>query len=384
MMHLDNHNITQLCNSSKEVAQSFLQKSNIDLFSPSFLSKQLRKDLSELYEKVYDFFHANEEDLFIFTSSGAEAVAQVIHSCFLEQTCKEGKNHYLSTVIEDGPILMMLKRLEEQNCTVNLLPVNANAQINLQALEKAIGPRTALVSLSWGSRLLGTVQDLQAIAKICEKKQVALHVDISASIGKLDLEFCNLPISYLTVDGALMHSVSSSGALFVKSGFTIHPLIVGDSSQNFLRAGAFDIPSFAAFTEACRQANLFMNHMNLEVARLKAEFEKKVQDRIKGAQILFDRTIKLPNVSVISFSGVQSEYLLYLLHNQQVSASTGGGMMQHLSRLLQECSYSPDVCANSLSFALSRYTTEDEINQLVDILTEVVLKAQSLSKEITV
>ncbi len=382
MIYLDNHNLTAPCQSSIDQMQSFLSSDWASPVSPHRIGQDVLSKLEPYYERIYDFLGAKSEDTFIFTSSGAEAINQVILSTFFEQTCKQGKNHYVTTNIEDAPILLSLKRLEEQHCTVKLLGVDKQGRIDLVEFEKAINPKTALVTLSWSSSLLGSMQDLAAIAKICKKKQVLLHVDVSSAVGKLGFSFQDFPISYLTIDGALIHSVKSSGGILIKEGSSLSPMIVGGIDQMNLRAGHLDVPSLVAFSTACKQAGLYADQMGMEVARLKGLLESKLSQEVEGVRVLLKSQVRLPNVSVISFTGIQSEALLFHLNEQNIFASAGGGSSQHISRVLSACGFDSMTCATTVSFVLSRYTTEEEILKVVQVLKEICPKLQAISEEV--
>lgn len=382
MIYLDNHTITQPCQGALDAFDK-AAKSWASPYSPHRVSDEVRNSLSDFYEKIYDFLGASKKDTFIFTASGAEAVNQVLVSVFTEVTSKEGKNHFITTSIEDAPTLLTLKRFEEQHCSVTLLPVAKDAKIDIEELKKAINPKTALVSLSYASGLLGSIQDLHQVAEVCRENQVLLHVDMSAAAGKMEGKFQELGIDYLTLDGSLIHSVRSSGGVMVKNGAPITSLIVGGIDQMQLRAGHLDVPSFIAFAEACRQANLFLDQMNMEVARLKIAFEKKLLEKVSSAKVLFQNCMRLPNVSVLSFPGVQSETLLYFLNQRNIFAAVGGGTSQHLSRLLHAAGFDAMTCASSLTMVLSRYTTEEDLDDVIDALKEIIPKLQKISSEVS-
>lgn len=230
----------------------------------------------------------------------------------------------------------------------------------------------ALFSLSWASALTGVIQPIEEIARICSEKNVHLHVDGSYVIGKLNVEFSETGISFLTLDGEALHAGKTSGIILVKDGITFRPF------ETF----QIDPGSFAAFVEGCRQMELFQDRMNLEVSRLRDSFELQIQKRIPNTRILFQSSKRLPNTSVIVFPGVHQESLLYALNEQKVYASFGGNAQQHLSNLLRHMGYPLEVAQSALSFSLSRYTLEEEIDQAVLRIEKQYQKLRSLSGEI--
>lgn len=317
---------------------------------------------------------AGEEDRFVFTSSAAEAVNQVLWSLFLEVSRKTGKCHYITTALEDAPTMQMLKRLEDLGCYVKIAPVNAQGQVDLQQLEALISPKTALISMTMAHGLTGVVQPVEEIAAMAKSKGVLLHLDGAYAVGKYAFSFADLGADYLTFCGNLIHGVPGTGGLFAKPEAPLVPFILGGKG---LRGGPTDTASFLSLCSAAHQSALFLDPMSLEIARLRDLFESELTGRIPGAKPLFQETLRLPNTSLIAFPQVHGEALHYLLQ-KKVKASIGGNYAQHLSRLLEASHIADNECA--VSFALSRMTTEQEIGQAVQEITRAVKTLQFISR----
>ncbi len=346
------------------------------------MGQELMAALDSRYQALYDLVGASTEDTCIFTSSGAEAVNQALWSVFLQSAKKEGKCHFITSPLEDSPTLQMMHRLEDFGCFVKMAPVLPSGHIDVQALSSLISPRTALVSITMADGLTGVLQPIEEIVQLCREKGILLHVDASYAIGKLSLSFSDLGVDYLTFSGDRMHALKSCGALFVKAGKPLSPLILGGSEQAGLRGGAFDIPSFMGLAAAAGQSALFLDRMSLETARLRDFFEYELLKRLPKAVSLFADQLRLPNVSVLSFPRAHAEALLYLLNKKSLYASLGGSFSQPLSYLLQLMNIDACLAEASISFSLSRYTTEEEIFRAVDLIVEAVSHLHTLSKEL--
>lgn len=340
------------------------------------MGQELVLALDTRYQAIYDFVGADPKETFVFTSSGAEAVNQVLWSAFLEKARKEGKCHFIATSLEDAPTMQMMQRLEELGCFVKIAPVDRFGRVDLEQLASLINPRTALVSATLADGLTGVVQPIEEIAKICREKGVLLHADASYAVGKLYLSFSDLGVDYLTFSGDRIHAVKGSGGLFAKEGSPLHPLILGGTG---LRGGAFDVPSFMALSAAASQAQLFLDMMGLETARLRDLFESELVAQV-GALPLFADELRLPNTSAIAFPNVHAESLLYLLNRKGICASIGGPYAQHLNRLLLSAKVEERIALCAVSFALSRYTTEEEIKKAVAAIVETVRHLRTLSE----
>ena len=357
-----------------------------DLWGPGFASYQVGRELSSLldvrYQALYDLVGADREDTCVITSSGAEAANQALWSVFLQKAKKEGKCHFVVSCLEDAPTMQMMQRLEEFGCYVKIAPVKASGEIDLEKLESLIGPRTAAVSVTMADGLTGVLQPISEIAALCKKKGTLLHADASYAIGKLYLSLEDLGVDYLSFSGDRLHALKSSGALFVKAKRPLFPLILGGAEQAGLKGGPFDVPSFMALSAAASQAELFIDQMGLETARLRDLLESKLIQSIPGAKALFSDQMRLPNVAVVAFSGAHAEALLYLLGKKGICAAAGGSFHQPLSQILQAIGIEKPFLDAALSFALSRYTTEEEILRAVDGIVEAALYLQAISSEV--
>lgn len=325
-------------------------------------------------QMIFDLVGATNRDCFVFTSSGAEAVNQVLWSVFLEVSRKEGKCHFVTSVLEDAPTMQMLKRLEDLGCFVKIAPVNRKGQIDVEKLAALINPRTALLSIAMAQGLTGVIQPVEEIARLAKSKGILLHLDGTHSIGKYYFSFSEIGADYFTFSGDRIHSVIGSGGLFAKKEAPLVPLILGGSN---LRGGSFDAASFLSLCAAAQQSSLFLDHMSLEVARLRDLLEREISQQIPGARPLFRDSLRLPNVTTIIFPRVHQEALCYLLQ-KKVKASIGGSYSQYLSRLLSASQIEDGECA--VSFALTRMTTEDEVMRAAQSIAENARILQTISQ----
>jgi len=368
MIYLDGHSSTRPCTAAIERMTPYFEEHWGALFAPHRMGQELVAALDARYQMIYDLVGANREDLFVFTSSGAEAVNQVFWSVFLERARKEGKCHIVVSSIEDAPTMQSAKRLEELGCTIKIAP--ADGQIDVNQLAELINPRTALISVTMAQGLTGVIQPVEEIARLAKEKGVLLHLDATYAVGKYPFSFAELGADYLTFSGDRIHAVKGSGGLFAKEKSPLVPLIVGGNEQMSLRGGAFDIPSFMALSAAAQQALLYLDAMGLEVVRLRDLFESQ----LTSAQVLYKDFLRLPNTTAIAFPRVHQEALLYLLNRKGVYAALGGPYCQHLSRLTGS--------ESTLSFSLTRMTTEEEILRAAALINEAVKQLQAISEDI--
>lgn len=367
LAYLDNHSATKPCSSALERMQPYLEKEWGASFAPHQMGIEQILALDGRVQSLYDFAGAAADDRFFFASSGADAIRQLLDTIYLELSRKQGKCRYLASGLEDAPLLHGLKRLEEMGCFAEIVPADADGRIDLKRLEEAIDPRTALVSVSWAQGLTGVLQPIEEIAAICRNRGVLLHVDATYAAGKVPLEMIG---DYLTFAGDRMHGLKSSGALFAKAKAPFGAALSG---------GSTDVPSLTALSAAAQQAMLSLDIMGLETARLQSRFEEGVLAALPDTKVLFADSLRLPNVSLLSFPDVHQEALLYLLHRKKIYASIGGIYHQHLQRICLACGCNEKTASGAISFALSRQTTEQEIDYAIEKIGEAVRFLQSIS-----
>jgi len=378
MIYLDHHSATRMCSPALQQMRASME----DHWAPGFQPYKLSQDLLGLlrYDMIYDLVGASAEDLFVFTSSGAEAVNQVHWSAFLERARKEGKCHFITTAVEDAPILQSLKRLEDLGCFVKFAPLDSKGCVDVAKLKELINPKTAMISLSYAHGLTGVIQPIEEIGAMAKEKNVLLHVDASYALGKVYRPFQD--VDYLTFSGDRIHAAKGSGALFAKKSSPLQPLIVGGNEQANLRGGAFDIPSFFSLSAAASQASLSLDLMGLETARLRDRLEGTILEKIPDAAPLFEGVLRLPNVSVVTFKRVHQEALFYALSKKQVFGSIGGAYAPHLARHLMALGMEEKRAETAIHFSLSRMTTQDEIDRTVLILIDVVQSLRTFSEDL--
>ena len=370
MIYLDNHSATEPCSAAIKQMQPYLEEHWAASFSPHKMGQQLVSSLDGREQPIYDLVSADESDQFIFTSSGAESVCQVLWSVFLNISRKDGRCHFIASSSEDAPTMQMLKRLEELGCYVKIAPLDKEGKVDLAALKELINPRTALITMSVANGLTGVIQPIEEIAALAKDKNVLLHLDATYAVGKTYFSFSEIGADYLTFSGDRIHSVKGSGALFAKKGAPI---------SSFITKGAsIDAPSFMALSGAASQAALYLDAMSLETARLRDLLESKIQN----GKPLFKDSLRLPNTTAIAFPGAHQEALLYLLNRKGVFASIGGPYAQHLSRVLIASGIDSQDAESAISFSLSRMTTEEEILKAAAIINECAQLLQLVSEDL--
>jgi cysteine desulfurase len=369
--YLDHHTATCPLKASVEAMFPFFQEHWGSTLAPHQKGQELFPPLKQGVETILQALGAKAEDRFYFFSSHAEAIQHLFLSHYFDHVRHTGKNHLVITNMEEAPVLMGLKRLEEVGCAGKILSVNPQGQLTQDILETALGPRTSLVSVSWANGLTGVVHPIEDIAATCHAKGVKLHVDASYIIGKRYFRFDDLPIDFLTFEGSLLHAPKGTAGLLIKE----HALLAPPLSAMM---GA-PVGGIVALARALEEHAQQLDHMCLETARLRDQLEQGIIEGFPQAQVLFSKAERLPNCSAIAFPGVINEALLFLLQRKGVYASLGHLSSHKLSELLISCGMDQKLARCALSFSLSFDTTEEEINYAIDTIVASAKKLKKLS-----
>jgi cysteine desulfurase len=363
-IYLDHHTISRPSPTVVERMNLYFREKWGTLSAPHQKGLELYGDVDAALKKLYTLLGASERSHFILTSGGQEATFQMLINFYLDEIRETGKNHLLTTAIEEAPILLTMSRLEELGSVTRLLPVDEKGCLKLEALEEAIKPKTYLLSLSWANALTGVIQPIQEITQRCHAKGVKVHLNASSMMGKLPISFDELEVDFLSFDGDKIHTPQGIGGLLQRT----------KPKQSSHHVAALSGLSLAIEEELNR-----LEQFAMETARLRDTFEAELKFALPDSKILFQDADRLPHVSAIAFPGVMAESLLYILHRRQVYASLGGGQYQKLSSQLKSCGVAQEFCHSALSFAISHETTEDDLAEALDVIVSSVRKLSTLS-----
>jgi cysteine desulfurase len=381
-IYLDNNTVTRPSSQAIAKMLPFLTERWGVPSAPHLLGQQLFPAIEEALKGVYALLGAKENDEVVFTSSSAEGINQVVLSTYFDVTVNTGKNQFITSAIDEAPAIMAIGRLEHLSCIGKMAPADKHGQITSEAIVEAMTPRTALVSIGWANGLTGVINPIQEIAKICQERGVNLHIDASHALGKVFSDWEEIPAQFLTFNGDSFHAPSGFGGLMIRADAKCSPMILGGVEQGGHRAGAYSVAGLVALGQAAREAIDARDYVCTEVARLRSKLEKGILENIPDAFVFFQDRERLPNCTVVAFPGVANEALLFLLNRKGVYASIGGGSYQQIGLILAASGIDNVLAHTSVSFSLSRETTEDEIDRAIGIISESVQHLRKISQKI--
>jgi len=305
----------------------------------------------------------------VFTSGGSEANNFALKGAFHAST--RPRPHFITSAVEHSAIVAPLRFLERLGATVTWLPVDGTGRIDPHDLRRAITPDTTLISIMHANNEVGTIQPVEACAAIAREHGVALHTDAAQSVGKIPTRVSALGADLLSIAGHKLYAPKGIGALYVRDGIGLEPLIHGAGHERGRRAGTESALLAAALGEACVLASDLapMTAVSALRDRFWSELEQRFGDRVVLNGHPVDR---LPNTLNVSLPGRVGSELLAAI--PAVAASTGAACHSgkiDLSPVLAAMGVSPEAGAGAIRFSLGRETTREEIEAVADELARV-------------
>lgn len=369
MIYLDYNATTPI---DKQVADAMLPFLYGNFGNPSsshVLGAAAKTAIEHARAQVAALLNASVKEI-VFTSGGSESNNTVLKG--VAHSYKSKGNHIITSEIEHPAILNPCKYLEETGTAVSYVPVDQYGLVNPNDIEELITDKTILVSIMHSNNETGTIQPIDDIARICRKHQVLFHTDASQSIGKVAIDVKSLGVDFLTVAGHKLYAPKGIGALYIREGISIEPLIHGAGHENGRRAGTENIILEVGLGEACEISMAALKNSGLK--ELTDYFYKALKENF-GARIHLNGhpEKRLPNTLNISFIGHNGHEILDSL--EETAASTGSAChsgLTSISPVLKAMGASDEVGRGAVRFSLGRYTTKDEINSVIKMLNGII------------
>lgn len=343
------------------------------------LGREAKIAIEKAREQVAQVIGAKAEEIF-FTGSGTEADNMALKGVLYGPAGK-GKKHLITTKIEHHAILHTAMALEKEGFQVTFLDVDKNGRVDLEELKQAITPDTALVSIMAANNEVGTIQPIEEIGKICREKGVLFHTDAVQAFGHMPLDVNKMNIDLLSLSAHKINGPKGSGALYIRRGLGLRPVIEGGGQERNRRSGTENVAGIVGLGQA---AQLAMETMEEESARLNA-LAKKLTDgvlQIPETILTGDPENRLPGACSFAISAIEGESLVLYLDMEGICTSTGSACSTGSldpSHVLMAIGLSHEVSHGSLRVTLGRFNTEEEVDYIIETLPKVVEKLRSMS-----
>ncbi len=377
MIYLDNAASTQIHKDVLDSMLPFLKEQYGNASSIHRYGRLARKAIEKSRKQIASLINAEPSEILI-TSGGTESNNTVLRGI----PKNDISNQIITSSIEHDAILEPCKKLVQDGFHVDYLPVNAFGTIDPTELKNHISDNTCLVSIMFGNNEVGTVQQISQFTKICHEMNVPFHTDAVQVVGKIPIDVKELGIDLLSISSHKLHGPKGIGALYIKNGVKIDPMILGGGQEHGLRSGTENIANIVGFGMACEIAQNNLNESMTHVTKLRNILVEKILHEIPEVTLNGDHQSRLPNNAHFTFLGVNGEDLIIKLDEYGIAASTGSACSvntQRASHVLQAMGFSHEQITGSLRLTLGIFNNEIEIDQTVDSLKKIVKELRLFS-----
>jgi len=344
--------------------------------------------LSRSRKAVADMIGSTPDEI-VFNSGGSEgdnhAIKGVAYHNLHTRAREHGKGkrfHIITTAIEHPAVSRTCEYLENTGFDITYLPVDDKGLIDLAELEGAIRSETILISIMFANNEIGTIQDIKAIGEITIKHDVVFHTDAVQALGKVPIDVNELNIDLMSMSSHKLHGPKGVGALYIRKGTKIEPLIHGGGHEGGQRSSTENIAGIVGFAKACEIAG---DGMSEEIKRMSAQRDRIIEGilgRIPDSFLNGHPQHRLPNNVNVGIRYVEGESMLLHLDMMGIGVSTGSACSSKslkASHVLTAIGVKPEDAHGSLRITLGRFTTDEEIDYLLENLPKIVEKLRALS-----
>jgi cysteine desulfurase len=344
--------------------------------------QQAKAALDEARSAVASLIGSDASEL-VVTSGGTEADNFAIRGA---ADAVEGsvRRHLIASAIEHEAVLNTLKALARRGWRTTLIPVDQTGIVDPDRLRAVITDDTAVVSVMHANNEIGTIQPVAELAAIVHERGALMHTDAVQSVGKIPVDVRALGVDLLSLSAHKFNGPKGVGALWIKRGTRMQPILTGGKHERNRRAGTENVPAIVGMGVAARLAAAKLDAEATRIAALRDRLERGILSRVPGTAVNGSPNPRVPNTTNISFDHVEAESLLIALDLEGIAVSTGSACSSGTlepSHVLRAMGYPAHRTQNSLRFSLGLYSTEEEVDHVVDVLPRLVEKLRALTRK---
>ena len=343
------------------------------------LGQRARKDVEEARSLLAHILGAHPEEV-IFTSGGTESDNLAIKGVAYAK--QEEGNHIVTSSIEHSAVLNCCQYLEKHGFEVTYLPVDRHGLVEPEAVREALKRETVLVSVMLANSEVGTIQPIEEIGAITKERGIVFHTDAVQAVGKVPIRVDDLNVDLLSVSGHKIYGPKGIGALYVRRGMRVEPLMYGGHHELGFRPGTENVAGIVGLAKAVELAEEEREDFSKRMYMLRTMLERGISVNIEDVQFNGHPEKRLPNILNASFKYVDGESLLLSLDMSGIGVSTGSACSEgsdETSHVLKAMGVPPDVARGSLRFSLGRLNTDEDISYVLEVLSEVVAQLREAS-----
>lgn len=377
-VYMDNNATTMVAPEVRDAMMPFFEELWGNPSSPHSFGGQVSQYVTRAREQVAKLINADPSEI-VFTSGGSEGDNMAIRGTV---EAYPEKRHLITSRVEHHAVLTPCRYLEGLGYRLTELNVDAHGRLDLEQLKKALRHDTALVSVMWANNETGTIFPLDEIAEIVKDAGCVLHTDAVQVVGKVPIDVRKTRVDLLSLSGHKFHTPKGIGAIYIRKGTKLKPLILGGHQESGKRAGTENVPYIVGLGKACELASEHREDYVNKVAPLRDLLQGKLMSTCPDTRINGDVENRVPNTLNISFEFIEGESILLLLDELGISASSGSACTSgslEPSHVLRAMGVPFSAAHGSIRFSLSRYSTREEVDYIAAKTPAIVERLRAIS-----
>jgi len=378
VIYLDNNATTKVADEVAEEMIPYLTEFYGNPSSMHTFGGSVQTAVTGARERVAALLGADADEI-IFTSCGTESDNTALRGVL---EANPDKRHIVTTRVEHPAVLNVAKHLSERGYRLTTLSVNSEARLDLDEYRDALTDDTALVSIMWANNEVGVVYPVEELARIAKSRGIPFHTDAVQAAGKIPITLADSAIDLLSISGHKLHAPKGIAVLYVRRGTRISPLMLGGHQERGRRGGTENTASIVALGKACVLAADALDEENTRVRALRDKLEVELLARCPDSCRNGVEEPRLPNTSNIAFAYVEGEAILLHLDEYGICASSGSACTSgslEPSHVLRAMGVPYTMVHGSVRFSLSRYTTEAEIDKVIEVFPPLIENLRKIS-----
>ena len=377
MIYLDNAASTQIHEDVLEAMLPYLKEQYGNPSSIHRYGRLAHKAIEKARKQIAMLINADSSEI-LLTSGGTESNNTALYGI----AEKKPHSQIITSSIEHDAILEPCKKLAKDGFDVIYLPVDTHGVVNLSVLKNSLSDNTCLVSIMFGNNEMGTIEPIAQIAQLCNEQNIPFHTDAVQAVGKIPIDVKKLGVDLLSISSHKINGPKGIGALYIRKGIDIDPIILGGGQEHGLRSGTENVANIVGFGKACELAKFNLSDNISHMKKLRDDLVAKILREISGVILNGHAENRLPNNAHFTFLGVAGEDLIIKLDEYGIAASTGSACSLHTqkaSHVLHAMGFSHEQITGSLRLTLGLFNNQQQIDETVNILKKVTAELRSVS-----
>jgi cysteine desulfurase len=380
VIYLDNNATTKVAPEVVETMLPYLSEFYGNPSSMHSFGGDVAEKIKAAREQVAALIGAASADEIVFTSCGTESDSTAIRAAIESHP---NKRHIVTSRVEHPAVKNLYETLSKKGYRVTFVPVDSEGRLDLDYLYDNLSDDTAIVSLMWANNETGVIFPIEEISREINDRGIVFHTDAVQAAGKIPINVDATGIDMLSLSGHKFHAPKGIGVLYIRKGTKFAPFMIGGHQEKGRRGGTENVSSIIALGKAAELAGMHLKENGYErVGKLRDKLETTLLSQISNSMINGDPNHRLLNTTSIAFEYVEGEAILLMMNEHGICASSGSACTSgslEPSHVLRAMGVPFTAAHGSIRFSLSRYTTEDEIDVVIDKMPPIIERLRKMS-----